>query len=207
MKTGALNLAYMSKASYYPSQSFPVLPPSIWSHQTSEYVEIRQDGRILYIVFRGSNDIIDWIRNADMHMKQTPQGDVHHGFRRGWMDLLGPIELELFRLKFDRVICTGHSRGGPLAIMCHEFVDRVHPAVTTASVTFGCPQFCGEDYLRSTSHLDIVNYEMGWFPFLRDPIPHLPPGQRRPGEDIILRGFGRPSRMHSIDHYVNQLGK
>ncbi len=207
MKTGALNLSYMSKASYEPSRSYPVLPPCVWSYHTSEYVEIRQDGRTLYIIFRGSNDIMDWIRNVDLHMRQTPQGAIHHGFRRGWMDLLGPLESRLFRLKFTRVICTGHSRGGPLAIMCHEFIDRVHDDITTASVTFGCPRFCDSEYLLNTSHLDIVNYQMGWFPFLRDPVPHIPPGQHRPGDDISLRGFGRPSRMHPIDRYVNQLSK
>lgn len=206
MNIGALELAKMCEASYHPQQSYPTLPRFVWQYRTSEYVEMRQSGLIVYIIFRGSDDTTDWVRNADMHLVATPRGAVHHGFTKGWDDLCSQVMLRLHRrTDFHRIICTGHSRGGPLAVLCHDFLDRNHDC-DVSTVTFGCSKFCDEEYVENSEDLDIVNYRTGWLPFFRDPIPHVPPGQLRPGKDIGLGGFGKPRNMHSLATYINLLG-
>jgi hypothetical protein len=206
MKTGALQLARMCDAAYHPTRSHPALPKFVWNYSTTEYVEMRQEGLTVYVIFRGSDDTTDWVRNADMHLITTPRGAVHHGFVKGWEELCAPLMLHLNRrTDFHKIICTGHSRGGPIATLCHDFLDRNH-SCEVSTVTFGCSNFCDDEFVEGAADLDIVNYRAGWFPFLRDPIPFVPPKQQRPGMDICLGGFGRPRKMHSLATYINLLG-
>jgi hypothetical protein len=208
MTTGAYYLALMADAAYEPTKSYPLLPRFVWNYSTTEYVEIRVEGKTAFIVFRGSDDIIDWIRNADLHFVASAYGEIHHGFYRGWQELKMPVLTQLAKLAIDRVVIVCHSRGGPIGIQCHEYLDRTRPELVVSTVTFGCPRFCDKDFeRRCDDDLDIVNYIHGvnWIPFFRDPVPHLPASQRRPGKDVYLGGFGRPDRMHRIGSYVNRL--
>jgi hypothetical protein len=201
----------MAESAYHPAKTHPLLPKFIWNYATTEYVEIRVEGQTAFVNFRGSDDPVDWVRNADMHFVDTAQGGVHHGLRRGWLELLAPVVAQLNLMDILQVVITGHSRGGGIGIQCHEYLSREHPELVTSTVTFGCPLMCNEEWEEScwNRDLDIVNYINGydWIPFFRDPIPHLPLSMSRPGADIYLGGFGRPARMHRIATYVNRLGQ
>lgn len=210
MKTGAYRLALMSQAAYHPDESYPLLPKFVWNFATTEYVEIRVEGSTGYIVFRGSDDTTDWLRNADAHFRAVPRGAIHHGLLKGWLELGDAVKIRLSSLDVDKIVITGHSRGGALAIQCHELLDRTRPDLDVSTVTFGCPRFCDgefESWCDWDRLLDIVNYMNGWCPFFQDPVPHIPVRMQRPGEDIYLWGFGRPDRMHRIGSYVNRLGR
>jgi alpha-beta hydrolase superfamily lysophospholipase len=174
------------------------LPRIIWCYQTTEYVEIRREGQTLYIVFRGSNDIFDWLRNADHHLEMTEHGAVHHGHLKGWKELRRAVEEQLSVREHSNVICTGHSRGGNLAALATVDLD-------VSGVTFGCSNYCDVEY--ASTPVDLIHYEAGEWMFLRDPVPHLPREQFKAGTTLTLPCYGRPSRMHRIDNYMKQVSR
>eukprot|EP01068_Selenidium_serpulae_P014418 Selendium_serpulae@DN6097_c0_g2_i1.p1 len=203
----ALFVAQLARATYF-SGSYPDVLPVLWSMGTTEYVEIRGDESIAYVIFRGSDDAIDWIRNGDFHLVETDAGAINHGMVSGWIELERGILLTLSAMRELRtIVCVGHSRGAPLAIQCHYTLSKFRPAAKVITITLGCPQFCDDKFVKSTSDLSITNYVAGRIPLLRDPICHIAPGQKRPGRDIILRGYGAPVDMHVLSRYIISLEK
>lgn len=196
MINDALYRCQMCAASYAgykgPTRHLPTL---VWSHSTTEHVEIRREGRVLYLSFRGSDEIDDWYRNLDIHQVSVKDGQVAHGIDTGWNELHGAIHDRLAKESYHRLEIQGHSRGGALAHMAGNAFG-VNP------VTFGCPNFCNDEFANANSGTNFIAGK--WF-LLRDPVPHVPHHQSRPGEDIVLSDFGRPRKMHPVSNYIELL--
>jgi hypothetical protein len=183
------------------------LPRLVWAYSTTEYVEMRERGDILYIAFRGSDDRVDWIRNAESNLTTVEGGRVHAGFLRGFNDLLPSIESQLSERSYSAIAIVGHSRGGALAHLCMDYIKRHHPGVESCCITFGCPNLCNYSFRQSMSRQIITNYIAGRWMFLRDPVPHVPIAQMRPGKDIVIPCWGRPRKLHAIEKYLQLLSE
>jgi hypothetical protein len=108
--------------------------------------------RVLYFAFQGSVSILDWIFNfiffpffkwqkgyKDM---KTPWYS-HIGFLFKWKaieDTINNIIQDKLK-EFDSIVVTGHSQGGALAILCHEFINfNYKPSIALNTVVFGAPR-------------------------------------------------------------------
>ena len=107
--------------------------------------------KILYIVFRGTRSIINWITNLTYDI-------TDHGFHQGYINSFEKnIEPSFFKYlnkikhKFSRIILTGHSAGAVYsAIASYKLgLQGYKPEL----IGFGCPRFCTKKTMRQFKKL------------------------------------------------------
>ena len=154
----------------------PIHEPST---DTQAYVAIRkpqgEDPGMTVIVFRGTTNIRDWIRNIDIRTepvedpkpgKQGIVGSFHKGFHDGYRSVEGEINKRLAGTGNMPLYITGHSLGGALAVVATWYQSERRLA---ACYTFGAPRV-GDHRLMGrfkTPIYRIVN--------AADPVPYVPP--------------------------------
>jgi hypothetical protein len=143
------------------------------------------------VVFAGSNDLGDWIRNAAILLRPCPErgGRVHAGFEA---DFRGVRDLLLERLSgCRRVGVAGHSRAHPLAC---RLAEELHSRGTEVSfvITFGGPRWCdaGRRDRYNARGIPTYRFVVGW-----DAVPRWPKwGYRHVGEMVCLSPEGKRLR-------------
>lgn len=149
------------------------------------YIATRDDG--IDIVFRGTDDLADWITNGQIWFKQWISSDtncsmlrnghgtrVHEGFSEA-CDGLVPLILSVLadrRKLFQKLTFGGHSLGGALAVETALRLHAHHYYPVEAVVTFGAPRVGDKAYARYyESKLGTVTRH---FINKADPVPWLP---------------------------------
>jgi len=140
------------------------------------------------VVFAGSNDRMDWVRNLAVGKRDCASfgGKVHCGFES---DFLRIREVLIARLEgFARVGIAGHSRAHPLACrLAEELHDR---GVDVAFVvTFGGPRWCDASRRDryAARRIPTHRFVAGW-----DAVPRWPKwGYRHVGEMVCLSSEGK----------------
>ena len=127
---------------------------------------------IIIVVFRGTEDILDWRTNLRVKLVELQGGvQVHRGFYAAY----APIKKEMFdtvrrmlKEKPRPVYITGHSLGGALAVMATSELANDEDAEVRDSIaacyTFGCPkagdrtfdQYVKVPLYRITNGVDLV---------------------------------------------------
>lgn len=152
----------------------------------------------IIVAFRGTNNIEDWKKNLrfspnmEFCMQDGSGSKVHNGFSRtvheGWKDLLVDLQY-LIKNSFDKkdwkILLTGHSLGGALAILTayrlnslSEFNSRIQSVYT-----YGAPRV-GDQTFKNSYRVAHYRFEYG-----NDPIPTLPfmvSGYRHTGDRFYL---------------------
>lgn len=113
------------------------------------------------VVFRGTSDVTDWIKNVDVNLVDWEgAGQVHRGFYKGLLRVWTKLEKKLATEERPVFYC-GHSLGGALAILAAAKA-KVKPV---AVYVYGCPRvgdaafaesMAGIMIYRVENHLDIV---------------------------------------------------
>ena len=123
------------------------------------------------LTFRGTRELMDWVRNLEMWPeKWDGPGRVHTGFVRALDEVWEKLQPALSAIS-GPVFYTGHSLGGALAILAAARI----PA--RAVYTYGGPR-CGDDAfaaqhpLRERIHRVVNN---------RDVVTRVPPGYEHTG--------------------------
>lgn len=89
------------------------------------------------LVFRGSDENKDWIKNFQVNFVNTIYGWMHKGFKQSWDLVSSDIRNSLPN---KPLYITGHSYGGALAFISGLFIPHVEV------VTFGCPKVMRKGY-------------------------------------------------------------
>jgi len=101
----------------------------------------------LCMVFRGTNEIEDWLDNLNAFGTKELFGEFHRGFWFSLEDVWAPINdrcRELQKIKPRPVFITGHSLGGAMAtIAASKFIHEDKPF--TSVYTFGQPRALTRD--------------------------------------------------------------
>ena len=210
----ALNLSRYSNFSFFDFQKTGVVDTQAFGFVFDETI---------FIIFRGSEKKEDWKSNFDdVLTKEKPSWTwqfwknkeherfhvegQHRGFARSWgvvrnqiEDWIGTIESVSEQHK-KRVIFSGHSLGGALAIIgAYEFQKFHDDREVAAVVTFGAPMVGNtifannykqanleERTIRLVSDGDIVPQIMGrWYYRLSVPIRNMINQQVRKKQEIV----------------------
>jgi hypothetical protein len=132
-------------------------------------------GDVGVVAFRGTDDLEDWLANADFFDRPPFDGvgEVHRGFQDRYGALAGLVLRSIESQKPRKLWITGHSLGGAMAACCA--IDLLRRQIAfTGLVTFGQPRIGNGELAR---YLD----ERTQGKYLRfvnegDLVPLAPPG-------------------------------
>ncbi|MGF1723817.1 lipase family protein [Photobacterium nomapromontoriensis] len=127
----------------------------------------------LVVSIRGTHRINDWVTNANIGLKGSPNGALGHaGFINTFHTLRPKIKQFLLSQKVlpKRIHCVGHSLGGALASLCADWL-RDEFSMRVNLYTFGAPRIGCEGYVRKSEH---VNDKIFRCTHGADPVPLIP---------------------------------
>lgn len=117
------------------------------------------DQELLYIVFRGSSSLRDWISNLQFWhedvKKSKPYGnlnsdvEVHTGFINQYKLVRCIIIKKIEEFKPKKIIVTGHSLGGALSTLCAVDIQYNFSDIDISCVTFGSPRVGNKYFVNS----------------------------------------------------------
>ena len=130
-------------------------------------------GAVAVLVFRGTSNLGQWIRDARIVPAGDPWGLVHAGFHGGIHAVERPLEeFAKAAAKAERVWVTGHSLGGALAVLAGAWLEQ--RGISPQVYTYGQPR------VGLGKFADSIDREMSgrlWrFVNQNDIVPRLPPG-------------------------------
>lgn len=140
---------------------------------------LTENNNELYIVFRGSDSIQDWIFNfMFLSRKVFPYGNrttkirLHSGFYfRYYYFIRSTIHCRINTRKYSKVYVIGHSLGGAMAQLCAVDIDYNFD-VPIECITLGSPKVGNKAFVESYNNRvpDTINYVND-----SDIVPMLPP--------------------------------
>ena len=154
-------------------------------------VFIAENDSEMYIVFRGSKGLRDWIANMKILKSTTDFGKVHSGFMEAFSVVREKIFTAMTRARENnkKLYLSGHSLGGALAtIAAADSNIKIGSTPIEAIYTFGMPKTSNRtaaDYINS-------NFGSRFFRFVndRDIVTRIPPGSRHVGRLIHFDKHG-----------------
>lgn len=137
------------------------------------------------LVYRGTSNIGQWVRDARITPAGHPWGLVHRGFLKGVQAVSGEVEAfaEVARTR-PHVWIAGHSLGGALAVV--TAADLKLRGITASLYTYGQPR---AGYWNFADHFDeFLTGRLYRFINQRDIVARLPPG-------LFFKHCGIPKRI------------
>jgi hypothetical protein len=151
--------------------------------ETNTEWKYRINNKILYLSFKYTDSDQDWQQNFMFFA--FPRHDAaykdmvndwyaHYGFRMKWKAIEDEISniIEQNKALFTTIYITGHSQGGAIVVLAHEYVHYNYPDKTLISVTFGAPRVIyKKNFNKIKDRFDhIIHYRrygdiVTWIPF------------------------------------------
>lgn len=164
--------------------------------------DIQFHGGTLAIFFEASRGSEDWNNNLNFRIRPYDDMDpvwyCHAGFLKVFKSVLPYLESYISAPDVRRVVISGYSHGGALAILCHEAVWFRRPDIRRHLITFayGAPRV-----LFGTPPREVQDrfHELYLIRNQGDLVTHMPPaflGFRHIGNRIEI---GQKGQYSSID--------
>jgi hypothetical protein len=172
---------YMNRTYIGPSTGF--IPYSVIDDRefdTHGYIGYRTEDETIYIVFRGSEDIENWIENIRITFVDYPyckECQVHKGWYNTYKNVMDQIMLDVSTLNVIfpsyKVVVTGHSLGAALASLTAVDLQMVNSNVQLYN--YGCPRVGNEQFSNWFSDHISNHYRVTHH---KDIVPHVPTHER-----------------------------
>lgn len=148
-------------------------------------------GNDLYVVFRGTDALEDWITNGNIiKLLARPIGypdcHIHLGFYDALRDVLNKIFPPIDWKEWNNIYIVGHSLGGALAALLAFWLIGSRHQSKVQIITFGAPR-CGDSaWAKIIAHA----YDGRFIRVVRagDLVPHIPSGMfwTHAGQEIFF---------------------
>lgn len=151
------------------------------SHDTHGYIGYHAGQQTIYVSFRGSESIKNWVDNLDAILTNYPlctKCEVHKGFYKAeqscFADVLFVVQTLKAKYPNYSVVLTGHSLGAALATL--TAMDLVKAGVSNVKLfNFGSPRVGNTNFANFadtylTSHSRVTHH--------KDMVPHTPMHER-----------------------------
>jgi len=185
----ALLLARASEAVYEDKETAEEWAIKNLEADTAEFMDVKntqlliaENKHNMYIVFRGTKGMNDWVGNMRVNKTGKAYGKVHKGFFKAYSVVQEDVLRAISRARAlgKKLYLAGHSLGGALASV--SAADAYHEigAFDVAGIyTYGMPKTCDRacaDYVNSV-------FSPYYFRFVNDKdiIPRVPPGSQHVG--------------------------
>jgi predicted lipase len=117
------------------------------SNKSDSAFMLEFDDRVI-IAFSGTKNLSAWMSNVDVYPLRSDflitdghygKGTIAGGFYTGWSAFKNAVTNNIRNNCYDKPIyCTGHSRGGTLAILCARHIAKnIH--LPCSCIAFGSP--------------------------------------------------------------------
>lgn len=169
------------------------------SHDTHGYIGYHEGQQTIYVAYRGSESIQNWIDNLDAILTDYPYCDgcdVHKGFYSAQQDCYDGVLSEVKKLQSQfpsyTVMTTGHSLGAALALL--TALELKNSGIQNVELfNFGSPRVGDTSFSEyassSLSHHSRVTHH-------KDMVVHVPMHERfthingewyQPGDDLYVQ--------------------
>jgi hypothetical protein len=168
--------------------------PVTWERGNAHVLLAESEGRHV-VAFRGTANARDWLVDFEASPKLHPGlGWCHAGFLD---DVLGVADQMRADLAGERVVVTGHSKGGAEALIFAGLLVLAGQA-PEAVVTFGAPRAAFATLGEVLDQVPVRQYRHG-----NDPVPLVPlelAGWRHAREPLLQ--IGQPCLDPIADHFI-----
>lgn len=169
------------------------------NHDTHGYIGYHPGQQSIYVSFRGSESIQNWIDNLDAVLTDYPlcsNCEVHKGFYKAEQATYGDVLTQVRSLQSQfpsySVVCTGHSLGASIALL--TTLDLVNSGVQNVKLwNFGSPRVGNTEFANFAgsylpNHQRVTHH--------KDMVPHTPMHERfthingewyQPGDDLYVQ--------------------
>jgi endonuclease G len=183
----ALSLALGSELAYQPKNSVEFVATRNWGLEGCTFLDrndtqcfVAHTNSAIYVAFRGTESLNDWLADLDVRPISKPYGHVHRGFAAAYDQVASQLVATIDALQASGKVLhlTGHSLGAAVAAIA---ACELHGRYPIAGIyTFGQPRL-GD---RTTVAFFEQNYPHSFhrFVFDDDIVPRVPPGFRHVGK-------------------------
>ena len=149
-----------------------------------------KDDTKVAVVFRGSDNLRNWITNIKIASKPLKTGSVHFGFHESTMKFYDDITKRIsdFGGKKKKLIVTGHSLGGAMALLYAYEATIRNDLEVSSLITFGQPLCLDKGIAVEVQSLFQERYRR--FVNEKDPVTRLIPTFKHTGVRLHLTETG-----------------
>lgn len=150
------------------------------TYDTNGYIGYRTEDETIYVVYRGSSSIRDWLDDLDAILTTYPyckDCQVHKGFYKAELNVIAMVQTEVARLRLIypsyKIIITGHSLGAALAALTVVDLSMLHSNLELFN--YGCPRVGNQAFASFFSNNIIQRNRVTHH---KDTVPHCPMHER-----------------------------
>lgn len=147
------------------------------SNSVYGYVGYSPEYESIIIAFRGSVDTANWILNlktARTSYDLCKDCSVHIGFNQGFNSVKSQVDAQINHLialyRKNKIMLTGHSLGGALAVMAAAYIQNIYKNVDQL-YTMGQPRVGNDNFAAFMTSFIPNTYRIVHY---ADQVPHVP---------------------------------